>query len=492
MKRRTLLAVVPLAGIAASCRKAQKFLPHWLEAPDLLPSAPFTPPTGAIPDLISHTLNRLTWGPSPGEHERISALAPGQPEKALQLYLDQQLSPADIPDPYPKRVLGPMEAIREPLAELYEYKPTQLREELTRQTIVRAVHSNRQLQEVMVDFWTDHFNIDSSKLDCRWLKTVDDRTVIRPHALGSFPAMLRASALSPAMLFYLDGRANKSAGPDIRPNENYARELMELHTMGVGSGYTQQDIKEAARCLTGWTVTGRESRTGIGRVLFQKENHDDGAKTILGLTIAAGGGATDLDTLLDIVARHPATSRYIAGKLYRRFISDHPDEATINLTAATFAQSNGDIAATLRTLILSKDFADPRHRNSRIKRPFHFVVSALRTSAAATNGGPSIQRALRNMGHAPYLYPTPEGPPPDGNDWLATLLHRWDFAASLVAGTLDCRRPDIPTLTKLTGGTTGLLRHFLGREPEPQELHAATAVNAPLALILASPAFQTF
>src|ERR1041384_25647 len=197
---------------------------------------------------------------------------------------------------------------------------------MVRAAVLRAVYSERQLYEVMVGFWSDHFNIDPGKGDCRWLKAWDDRAVIRKYALGdcglrepttlferlqtfwgggsgapktafNFPAMLRASALSPAMLWYLDGRANRKAGPSEKPNENYARELLELHTLGVHGGYTQKDVMEVARCLTGWTVRGKR-QFSKATVEFQQRLHDDGAKEVLGQRIPTGLGERDLDRVL--------------------------------------------------------------------------------------------------------------------------------------------------------------------------------------------------
>jgi uncharacterized protein (DUF1800 family) len=454
-----------------------------------LAPTPFTPPAGTEIDLITHALNRLTWGVAPGEYQRVSALA-ATPEDAVQRFIDEQLAPDKISDQYVHAALAPMEAIREPAAELYEYKPAQLHDELTRQAVIRAVHTHRQLFEVMVGFWTDHFNIDSSKTDCRWLKTVDDRSVIRPHALGNFRELLKASALSPAMLFYLDGRTNQKHQSREKPNENYARELLELHTLGVHGGYTQNDVMEAARCLTGWTVAGREVRFGIGRVRFEAGAHDDGQKVVLGTKIPSGGGTADLERLLDIVAAHPSTADFIATKLCRHFIADDPPRSAVNVAAAAFRRSRGDIKQTLRALFSTAEFAAAR--GPKIKRPFHFIVSALRATGASTSAGHGVQRALRVMGHAPFQYPTPEGPEPCGAAWLSTLLHRWNFAAQLTAGKLPCSKINATRLTECAGGRDGLLRHLFGRQPDAAELAAAAAVSDVTALALASPGFQVF
>lgn len=508
--RRRFLHLAGGAGALAlaSCDRLQKLgalLPGAAKAAEL---TPFTAPAGAGVDLITHALNRLTWGILPGEYARVAALG-STPEAALRAFVEEQLAPEKLEDACVRAALAPLEAIREPVAELYEYKPAQLNDELTRQAVIRAVHSRRQLYEVMVGFWSDHFNIDASKTDCRWFKTVDDRAVIRPHALGNFRDLLKASALSPAMLVYLDGRANKRRNEFEKPNENYARELLELHTLGVHGGYTQKDVMEAARCLTGWTVAARETRNGlkdvamglkalagenrgggIGRVYFDAAAHDDGEKTVLGERIAAGGGADDLDRLLDIVARHKSTAAFIAAKLCRHFIADEPPEDAVQAVAAVFQEKRGDIKEMLRAVFRTAGFANLR--GNKIKRPFHFIVSAMRATGAVTRCGSGVQRSLTVMGQAPFHYPTPEGPAPDGESWLSTLLHRWDFAVQLAAGEMGCTRVDAARLTECAGGREGVLRHLFGRNPDAEELTAAASVGDVVAMGLAAPAFQTF
>ena len=244
---------------------------------------------------MSHVVSRVSFGPRPGDHAAVRSLAPTA-ERAVERYLDEQLSPDTIDDAAANARLMRHEEIAASTGELYEYKDAVLLASLTSAALLRARYSERQLHEVMVDFWTDHFNIDSSKGDCRWLKAADDRDVIRRHALGTFPEMLRASAMSPAMLWYLDGRVNRYGTPGDRPNENYARELLELHTLGVHGGYTQQDVMEVARALSGWTVRSkREVVFGLGKVEFHPEWHDDGEKRVLGRVIPAGLGRRDLD-----------------------------------------------------------------------------------------------------------------------------------------------------------------------------------------------------
>src|SRR5436189_4360223 len=231
--------------------------------------------------------------------------------------------------------------------------------ELQRAKLLRAVYSDRQLYELMVDFWENHFSIFANKDDDRFLLTGFDRETIRPFAMGRFRDLLGATAHSPAMLFYLDNwrssvprpypaRGDKPAGTDGGLNENYARELMELHTLGVDGGYTQKDVQEVARCFSGWTIQKPNEQ---GLFLYRPGLHDDGEKVVLGQKILAGGGVADGERVLDILLHHPATARFIATKLVRRFVSDEPPPALVERVAATFRATEGDIKAMLRALV---------------------------------------------------------------------------------------------------------------------------------------------
>jgi uncharacterized protein (DUF1800 family) len=367
--------------------------------------------------------------------------------------------------------------------------------------LIRAVLSERQLFEVMVQFWSDHFNIDPSKGDAKWLKVADDREVIRKHALGKFPEMLRASALSPAMLWYLDGRVNRRENWKDKPNENYARELLELHTLGVHGGYTQQDVMEVARCLTGWTVRAlnHEPYLEIGKVEFKLDKHDCANKEVLGHEIPAipAGlnkeareqlGQKELDRVLEIVTQHPSTAKHIATKLCRRFIADDPPASAVIAVADAFAQSRGDIRETLRALFATKEFWSLR--GNKFKRPFNFVASTLRATGADTDAGLQIIDYLRRMGHAPFNYPTPDGYPEQAAPWMGTLLWRWNFALSVSENKIEGTKINFEKLQKNAGGDLGLISHLLGRKPIAEELQAYHESGAGLALTLASPAFQ--
>jgi uncharacterized protein (DUF1800 family) len=289
------------------------------------------------------------------------------------------------------------------------------------------------------------------------------------------------------MLWYLDGRVNARRKPEDKPNENYARELMELHTLGVHGGYTQKDVMEVARCLTGWTVRDHK-KLRKGMVEFRKEAHDDGAKTVLGQTIPAGLGMGDLDRVLKIVVAHPSTARHLATKLCMRFIADAPPQAAVDATAAAFAQSNGDIRATLRALLATPEFAAAR--GAKIKRPLHFVVSALRGLNARTDAGRPIVDTLLRMGHAPFRYPTPDGYPEEASHWTGTLLWRWNFALALTQGRLKGTALQLDELTRAVGDDTSLLATLFGRQPSAEEARACRDSGAAIAVALASPAFQ--
>jgi len=502
-----------LAAAAGGCdqeKQAGASLLRWVGKPTAPPlEGPLTAPAAVEIDETSHVLNRLTFGPRPGEYARVAALG-------TAAFIEEQLAPERIDDWMCDRVIRhEFDELNEPeshlfprrgdqkdplqqlfpalkergarVGDLYDIPEQALLSDITRATILRAVLSKRQLYEVIAGFWSDHFNIDPSKGECRWLKPADDRDVIRAHALGNFRELVRASAISPAMLWYLDGRVNRRKSPEEKPNENYARELMELHTLGVHGGYSQQDVMEVARCLTGWTVRDKH-RWQKGKVEFDPKEHDDGAKLVLGQTIPAGLGAADLDRVLEIVVRHPSTARHIATKLCRHFIDDQPPKSAINTVAGVFAQTDGEIRHTLRALFSTPEFLQTR--GNKLKRPFHFVASALRVTNAKTDGAQPIANALLRMGHAPFRYPTPDGYPEAANHWTNTLLWRWNFAANLAENKLKGTEIDAAGLREKLGGDAALAATVLGRIPTAEEEQAYRGSGAGLALLLSTPAFQ--
>ena len=453
---------------------------------------PMTPPPAGGIDPVAHALNRLTFGPGPGDYARVA-------KKGVPAFLDEQLAPEKIDDSLCERATARFcDVWHEPLGEHYDEDAEALPPVLRRLTLLRAIYSERQLFEVMCEFWSDHFNIDPTKGDCRWTKQDDDTHVIRAHALGNFRELLRASALSPAMLWYLDGRANVKRTPSEKPNENYARELMELHTLGVHGGYTQQDVMEVARALTGWTVLARKDDGFSGKLLspfkdrgvafFRSEAHDGGAKRVLGHDIPAGLGDNEIDRVIDIVAGHPSTARFIAQKLCTRFIADEPPAAAVDAVAAAFSAGKGDIKAVLRALFATPEFA--ASTGAKFKRPFHFVVSALRATNASTNADRPLLSFLEHMGHMPFRYPTPDGYPATAIHWRATLLWRWKFALALANNRIGGTQIERFHLQRVIGSDSGLMATVLGRQARAEESDAYLKSGDGLALLLASPAFQ--
>jgi uncharacterized protein (DUF1800 family) len=451
-------------------------------------NAPVVNQTTAL-DLPAHILRRLTFGEHPDDRGALLALA-STPEAASDRWLSLQLDPLNIDDTTCERMIRRHEALGEPLGELYEFKQRFLLQDLTAATILRAVCSKRQLHEQMCTFWHDHFNVDMSKGECAWVTVAYDRDVIRPHALGKFSNLLKAVVLSPAMLWYLDGRVNRVDGSNAKPNENYARELLELHTLGVDGGYSQKDVMEVARCLSGWTVRDRhEWRKGT--VEFHRSRHDDGAKVVLGQHIAAGGGERDLEQVLTVVSQHPSTARHVAKKLCARFVMDSPSSAVVSEIARAFTASDGDLAATMRALCISDSFRDPTVRMAKLKRPFHYMASCLRATAADSDGGQAVIDYLGRMGHLPFQFPTPNGQSDHAEAWTGTLLWRWRFASAFARNAVPGTRVDVNDLLARFGDATTIATHLFARQPDAQEKSAlAQAGSDALALALGSPAFQ--
>ncbi len=488
------------------------------------PQASAPPSLPATDGAIVHALNRLTYGPRPGDVARVKAMG-------LQRWIDRQLDPSriddgvltaslarletltldsqtiqreysgpamverrerqrdtpagDEPNPVtrpPSRTTGQsqeeMAAPRTRPSEA-QLKDRQVIADLEEAKLLRAIHSERQLQEVLVDFWFNHFNVFAGKGATRNYLSEYEREAIRPHVLGNFRDMLEASAKSPAMLFYLDNWQNVSPDasspggaqrrPQRRPegpsptsgaaasptrlevarpqrgiNENYARELMELHTLGVDGGYTQADVQNVARALTGWTIQPRE---GSG-TQFVPRLHDDKAKTVLGHTLKAGGGERDLEQVLDILAAHPSTARHIATKLAVRFVSDTPPAALVDRAAARFTATGGDLREVVRTIITSPEFFAPDALRAKVKTPLEFVASALRATGAEVRTALPLARELRDMGMPLYFCQPPTGYDDTATTWVSAgaLVSRMNFAVALgkneVRGVRIANPPD--------------------------------------------------
>jgi uncharacterized protein (DUF1800 family) len=408
---------------------------------------------------IRHFLNRVSFGPTAAEVEKVKA-------KGIPAYLEEQLDPEKLSDTLVEEKLKSLKTLSLRGSELLELYPPQQQAvakgmtpapdqsprfviaELQRAKLLRAVYSVRQLQEVMVDFWSNHFNIFAAKGVDRWLVTEYERDTIRPRAVGRFRDLLLATAQSPAMLFYLDNwlssspeaalnraRNGKAAIRKAGINENYARELMELHTLGVDGGYTQKDVGEVARCFTGWTI--RQPR-GRPEFLFDSRMHDRGAKTVLGTTIPAGGGVEDDIKVIDLLAGHASTVRFIAGKLVRRFVRDDPPAALVARVADVFRDSGGDLKTTLRAIFTAPEFFSPDAVGAKIKKPLELIASALRAAGGETDAAQPVLRHLVAMGEPLFLSVPPTGFPDLAATWTSPdmLLARINFAIDLTANRI--------------------------------------------------------
>jgi uncharacterized protein (DUF1800 family) len=433
--RRTFLQTAGTFGVLASLgvfgRGCQRLEESALDAAFGPDDGPFRPPQGDSIDEVTHALQRLAFGARLGDRARLEGLAKGG--SAIDAFLAEQLDPASIDDTRCEWRLGGIEPLQVPRSEHYEFTPEQMLLAIGQSRIIRAVYSRRQLHEVMVEFWTDHLNIVASKGECRWVRFADELEVVRPHALGRFRDLIRASATSPAMLIYLDGHDNKVVHPEDKPNENYARELLELHTLGVDGGYTQQDVINVARALTGWTLLAPHEGGGY---IFRPGQHDAEAKLVLGHTLKAGRGEEDGEEVLDIVSHHPSTAHYIALKLARRFVADTPGMALVDRAAAVFTKTDGDIREVVRAIVTSPEFFARSAFRSKVKTPFEYVVSIRRAVNAPADTTPRSVQAAGRLGQPLWGHLTPNGWPETADQWVNTgaLLNRINLATQVANG----------------------------------------------------------
>ena len=542
------IPLLPLAALAwAGCAST-----HTASTPTLTAVTPATRRVGALSsdERVRHVLNRLAFGPRPGDEAAVRAIgverwiarqlepdsiADGDVDTVLAHFPTTSLALADAAqlyarpaalraaphrDPTPRLPMTPcadrsattlahLEARDDSLVLTQaERAGSRLLTDLQATKLARAVVSRRQLQEVMVDFWENHFSVYSGKGPERYLLLPFDRDVIRPHALGRFHELLVAVARSPAMLYYLDNW--QSAAEPERPtlaqrgrgarrgiNENFGRELLELHTLGVDGGYTQQDVIEVARAFTGWTIEDPER---VGRFVFRPELHDAGPKVVLGDSLPAGRGVEDGEAVLTLLARHPATARFIATKLVRRFVSDTPPASLVKRAARTFRDSGGDIRAVLRTIFSSREFFSRAAYRAKIKSPFELVASALRGLGAAADTSPRTAQLVAQLGEPLYGHDAPNGYPETGRPWLgsAALLARMNLGLALAAG----QAPGVTVSRWLK--QVGVEREPYARQvdaivaellggPVPAELRALVQrgdATTTVGLVLGSPDFQ--
>ncbi|EPX58406.1 hypothetical protein D187_004162 [Cystobacter fuscus DSM 2262] len=438
------------------------------------------PATGWSADKQAlHVLRRLAFGPSPRDWEEVRRVG-------VASWVERQLWPERIPDEAVERQLATlptvtfgMKALRERYPLLQDHArelgirletqedrdrltemlgadmlPGRVDQELRTQKLLRAVDGQRQLQEVLVDFWFNHFNVSVDKGPVRWMVMSFERDALRPHVFGRFRELLAATARHPAMLFYLDNWRSAGEGPapgkgggkkkaSTGLNENYARELLELHTLGVDGGYSQQDVREVARAFTGWTID-EPDRAPV--FVFQPDMHDAGDKHVLGVALPAGGGQEDGERVLDILARHPATARFIATKLARKFVSEAPPPALVERLAQVFLRTEGDLRAVYSALFTSPEFWSDEALGALTKTPLELVVSSLRALGARTDGGPALSRVVERMGQSLYRAPAPTGFPEHAAPWVNTgaLVQRINFALDLTEGRVRGTRVEFP------------------------------------------------
>jgi len=410
-------AVLPGRGSAQAVRR-KRIAP---DSPGTEPLAGIQPNemVGAFAEWDSgatRLVRRVTLGITPAEVQRVNSMG-------YQGYLNYQLNSSRIDDTAVENTIAAKWPLMSQSSDtLFSADAGQVQNQLRESTIYRSAFSQRQLHQRMAEFWSDHFNQDLDKVG--YLLVGDQRDVVRKNALGKFADLLKASAHSASMMVYLDQNASRNTAP----NQNYAREIMELHTLGVDGGYSQNDVAELSRVLTGWTVIGR------GQFIFRPELHDWGSKTVMGVTIPAGSpslgqdGIKEGEQMLDFLVSHPSTARFIATKMLKWLLTPSPSETQIAAVASAYRATNGDIKAMVRA-ILNETWlpASPM----KLKRPFHFLVSAVRSSNATVTTATTLTNSLTTLGQQLFAWDTPDGYPDKIEYWAGNILPRWSFASTL-------------------------------------------------------------
>ena len=395
---------------------------------------------------------RATFGPTRTDRDELDQLG-------FDGWLDAQLNPGGIDDSALSGTLASFPWMGMTAAQLrqsYGGGGWRLSEESKSVRILRAKDSKRQVFERVVDFWNDHFNVPFTAQDANFLRPVHERDVIRRHAFGSFPELLTAVATSPAMGAYLDQDSNQSG----MPNENYARELLELHTLGEGNGYTEADVREVARCFTGWGYVRHWESGPFGTFRFDAGAHDSGVKVVLGKTIPAGGGVEDGLRVLRELSNRPATARYVSQKLVRFLLGEFAaTNATLNgvplvdLVTQRYLATGGDIRAMLRVILSRNSFrAAQPYRRRRLKQPFHFGISFLRALEVDITDPSTAVYGFAGLGQVPFEWPDPDGYPDDADAWMGALAPRWRFASSILNGWTSWTQMTPASLLALCAG----------------------------------------
>jgi uncharacterized protein (DUF1800 family) len=472
--------------VVRRCGLAKRWVAVWGLCVFLTASAFAAPPSDA---QVFHVLNRLAYGPTPADVERVRQLG-------IDGYIDEQLHPERI------SVLAALQhsldalrsthlSQRELMAQFRQARQarsagepnqTMLRDLYERETLesgeqrlLLAIDSPRQLQEVMVDFWFNYFNVYSGKGLDHVLVENYEREAIRPHVMGRFRDLPGATAHHPAMLFYLDNWLSSAAvqpsaagavarGKATGLNENYARELMELHTLGTDGGYTQRDVTELARMLTGWTLDLRGQGSGNSAFVFDARRHDNGDKDWLGRHVG-GRGQAEGEWALDVLAAHPATAHHLAYELAQYFVADEPPPALVDRLAKRFADTDGNIGAVLKLLFDSAEFRDPAIRSGKFKTPYRYVVSSMRAARLPVANVRPLLATLHQLGMPLYGCQTPDGYKNTEQAWLNpdAITRRIGFATALASGKLPLARP---TQTPDAPGAVPHLPRAQGRQAE--------------------------
>jgi len=438
------------------------------------------------------------------EQRRVTQQGTVDERRALLKSLDAEQRKQVLRMLPPAAVAGLPELQREALAA--RQPPMFVNQELIDSRMYRALYSNRQLEEVLVDFWLNHFNVFNGKGQGRMLLTSYERDAIRPYALGRFRDLLLATARHPAMLFYLDNWQSQAPRDDLaappfpanvrRPglNENYGRELMELHTLGVDGGYTQDDVIAVARAFTGWTIYDVNK---IAEFQFNPAFHDRKEKIVLGHTIPAGGGEQDGIQVIDILARHPSTARFISKKLAQRFVADAPPQSLVDRMAATFTATGGDLRAVVDTMLTSREFLSEGAWQAKLKSPLEMVLSAVRVLGADVTDPMALAQRIADLGQPLYGKAEPTGYSTTSDAWSnsAGFLGRINFAGALAAGQIAGVKVD---LAHVSSNGEAAARRLLGAAVSPATLKllengakgTALSPASITALVLASPDFQ--
>ena len=498
ISRRNFLKYMGATGVAVSgLDRLQTVLAH-------MPATAFRPASLEARSEVHHVIDRLTFGATDDLVKHVQAIG-------IEAFIEEQLNPEQLDVSVLRQfddLFPDMNSNAGQILAKYENLAGQVYRQLAGYMVVQAMYSPRQLYERMVHFWTDHFSIFAGNSILVAMKIDDDRDVIRQHALGKFRDLLGASAHSPAMLNYLDNALSEKSAP----NENYGRELLELHTLGINGGYTEFDVKEVARALTGWSVTRPRQVRNADRSLaftYYPQMHDDGDKTVLGQLIASNGEAEG-EQILDIIARHPSTANFVCTKLVRRFVADNPPPEIVAACADTFLQTEGDIKSVLRTLFDHTQFwtAAPK-----FKRPIEYSISVLRGLNYEMTDSNQFFNAmgyvLENLGHIPFRRSTPDGYPDEQADWVDNQLMRWNIALAAAHGDVPGASGSLLPILEANNVALEaepillfMAELFYGRTVTPEERQILTdyvntasgetveVLQDALALLVAAPAFQ--